>query len=139
MKNETKLITILKWLGTFAVILGVFLAAIDIHPLSSFTLMTASALWFSVGISWKEYAIVTTNVCTFSSSVIGLLIYYVGENNMNYEELQNKVNKILTEAEVAMENEIETFNETNDEDLEVNTTDLGYKFTELKDYVEDYT
>jgi hypothetical protein len=39
--------------------------------------MTASALWFSVGISWKEYAIVTTNVCTFSSSVIGLLIYYV--------------------------------------------------------------
>jgi|TARA_B110000967_G_C18803109_1_gene519587 hypothetical protein len=58
---------------------------------------------------------------------------------MNYEELQNKVNKILTEAEVAMENEIETFNETNDEDLEVNTTDLGYKFTELKDYVEDYT
>jgi len=58
---------------------------------------------------------------------------------MNYEELQDKVNKILTEAEVAMENEIETFNETNDEDLEVNTTDLGYKFTELKDYVEDYT
>jgi hypothetical protein len=58
---------------------------------------------------------------------------------MNYEELQEKVNKILTEAEVAMENEIETFNETNDEDLEVNTTDLGYKFTELKDYVEDYT
>ena len=58
---------------------------------------------------------------------------------MNYEELQNKVNKILTEAEVAMENEIETFNQTNDEDLEVNTTDLGYKFTELKDYVEDYT
>ena len=58
---------------------------------------------------------------------------------MNYEELQNKVNKILTEAEVAMENEIETFNETNDEDLEVNTTDLAYKFTELKDYVEDYT
>ena len=58
---------------------------------------------------------------------------------MNYEELQNKVNKILTEAEVAMENEIETFNETNDEDLEVNTADLGYKFTELKDYVEDYT
>mgnify|MGYP003673664250 FL=1 len=58
---------------------------------------------------------------------------------MNYEELQNKVNKILTEAEVAMENEIETFNETNDEDLEVNATDLGYKFTELKDYVEDYT
>jgi len=58
---------------------------------------------------------------------------------MTYEELQYKVNKILTEAETAMENEIEKFNETNDEDLEVNTTDLGYKFTELKDYVEDYT
>jgi hypothetical protein len=58
---------------------------------------------------------------------------------MTYEKLQDKVNKILTEAETAMENLIETFNETNDEDLEVNTTDLGYKFTELKDYVEDYT
>ena len=77
MKNETKLITTLKWLGTLAVVVGVFLAAIDIHPLSSFTLMTASLLWFGVGISWKEYAIVTTNICTFSSSVIGLIIYYV--------------------------------------------------------------
>jgi len=77
MTNETKLITYLKWLGTFAVILGVFLAAIDIHPWSSITLMAASALWFSVGISWKEYAIVTTNICTFSSSVLGLLIFYL--------------------------------------------------------------
>ena len=77
MKSETKNITYLKWAGTIAVILGVFLAAIDIHPWSTFVLMTASALWFGVGISWKEYAIVTTNICTFSSSVIGLLIYYV--------------------------------------------------------------
>ena len=77
MKSESKLITYLKWAGTLAVILGVFLAAIDIHPWSTFVLMTASALWFGVGISWKEYAIVTTNICTFSSSVIGLLIYYV--------------------------------------------------------------
>jgi len=77
MKTETRNITYLKWAGTLAVILGVFLAAIDIHPWSTFVLMTASLLWFSVGISWKEYAIVTTNICTFSSSVIGLLIYYV--------------------------------------------------------------
>ena len=77
MKNETSKITYLKWAGTIAVILGVFLAAIDIHPWSTFVLMTASLLWLSVGISWKEYAIVTTNICTFSSSVLGLLIYYV--------------------------------------------------------------
>ena len=77
MKTETRNITYLKWAGTLAVILGVFLAAMDIHPWSSFTLMTASALWFGVGISWKEYAIITTNICTFSSSVLGLLIYYV--------------------------------------------------------------
>ena len=77
MTNENKIITYLKWSGTLAVIVGVFLAAIDIHPWSTFVLMTASALWFSVGISWKEYAIVTTNICTFSSSVLGLLIYYL--------------------------------------------------------------
>ena len=76
MTNEKKIITYLKWSGTLAVILGVFFAALDIHPLSSITLMTASVLWFGVGISWKEYAIVTTNICTFSSSVLGLLIYY---------------------------------------------------------------
>ena len=58
---------------------------------------------------------------------------------MNQEELQDKVNKILTESETAMENLIETFNETNDEDLEVNITDLSYKFDDLKDYVEDYS
>lgn len=77
MKNETPIIIYLKWSGTFAVVVGVFLAAMDIHPWSSFTLMTASALWFSVGISWKEYAIITTNIFTFSSSVLGLLIYYL--------------------------------------------------------------
>tara|TARA_B100001063_G_C16741426_1_gene545025 strand:- start:709 stop:885 length:177 start_codon:yes stop_codon:yes gene_type:complete len=58
---------------------------------------------------------------------------------MNQEELQDKVNKILTEAEIAMENLIDTFNQTNDEDLEVNITDLSYKFDDLKDYVEDYS
>lgn len=58
---------------------------------------------------------------------------------MTYEELQDKVNKILTEAEIAMENLIDTFNQTNDEDLEVNITDLSYKFDDLKDYVEDYS
>ena len=58
---------------------------------------------------------------------------------MTYEELQDKVSGILNKAETEMENLIEKFNETNDEDLEVDTVDLSYKFSDLNDYVGDYS
>ena len=58
---------------------------------------------------------------------------------MTYEELQDKVSDILDKAETEMNDIIEKFNENNNESIEVDTVDLSGKFSELRDYVEDYS
>ena len=58
---------------------------------------------------------------------------------MTYEELQDKVSDILDKAETEMNDIIEKFNENDDESIEVDTVDLSGKFSELNDYVEDYS
>ena len=58
---------------------------------------------------------------------------------MTHEELQDKVSDILDKAETEMNDVIEKFNENNDESIEVDTVDLSHKFSDLNDYVEDYS
>ena len=58
---------------------------------------------------------------------------------MTYEKLKDKVSGILNKAETEMNDVIEKFNENNDESIEVDTVDLSGKFSELRDYVEDYS
>lgn len=58
---------------------------------------------------------------------------------MTHEELKDKVSDILNKAETEMNNVIEKFNEKNDESIEVDTVDLSGKFSDLNDYVEDYS
>ena len=62
-----------------------------------------------------------------------------------YEKLSDKVNKLLDNTESEMNDLIEKFNEKVEEDednesyQEIDTTDLSYKFSELSDYIEDYS
>tara|TARA_X000000368_G_C22524559_1_gene490724 strand:- start:136 stop:312 length:177 start_codon:yes stop_codon:yes gene_type:complete len=58
---------------------------------------------------------------------------------MTHEELKDKVSDILNKAETEMNDVIEKFNENNDESIEVDTVDLSHKFSDLNDYVEDYS
>ena len=61
---------------------------------------------------------------------------------MTYEKLQEKVSKLLDDTEATMSGLIEEYNESieNDEDsTEVDTVDLSSKFSELSDYIEDYS
>tara|TARA_E500000318_G_C3555956_1_gene211120 strand:- start:1724 stop:1900 length:177 start_codon:yes stop_codon:yes gene_type:complete len=58
---------------------------------------------------------------------------------MTHEELKDKVSDILNKAETEMNDVIEKFNENNDESIEVDTVDLSGKFSDLNDYVEDYS
>tara|TARA_B100000482_G_scaffold103031_1_gene74249 strand:- start:1055 stop:1231 length:177 start_codon:yes stop_codon:yes gene_type:complete len=58
---------------------------------------------------------------------------------MTHEELKDKVSDILDKAETEMNDVIEKFNENNDESIEVDTVDLSHKFSDLNDYVEDYS
>ena len=62
-----------------------------------------------------------------------------------YEKLSDKVRKLLDNTESEMNDLIENFNEKVEEDednesySEIDTTDLSYKFSELSDYIEDYS
>ena len=61
---------------------------------------------------------------------------------MTYEELQEKVSKLLDDTEATMSGLIEEYNESiedNEDESEVDTVDLSSKFSELSDYIEDYS
>ena len=63
---------------------------------------------------------------------------------MTLEKLQEKVSKLLEDTEDKMTNLIDDFNESqekkyNEDAAFCDTVDLDNKFTELADYVEDYT
>lgn len=59
-------------------------------------------------------------------------------NTMTYEELNNKVDSLLANTNKKMTDLIDQYNEQN-EDEEVDTVDLDYKFNELSDYIYDYS
>ena len=59
-----------------------------------------------------------------------------------YAELNNKVDSLLAETNKKMTDLIDQYNESieDDEDAtEIDTVDLDYKFTELSDYIYDYS
>ena len=61
---------------------------------------------------------------------------------MTYEKLQEKVSKLLDDTEEKMNNLIEGYNESiedKEDENEVDTVDLSGKFSELQDYIEDYS
>ena len=57
---------------------------------------------------------------------------------MTYNQLQKKVSKLLEDTEDKMTDLIEKYNESNEDESEVDTVDLSSKFDDLKDYVSDY-
>ena len=72
MKNNN-ISNILKWLGTGVLILGVGLNSINIYPLGPIITVLGGFLWVFVGIIWKEYSIITTNLVLSVVSIVGLM------------------------------------------------------------------
>ena len=58
---------------------------------------------------------------------------------MTYDQVKNQVDKILEQAESEIETIIEKYNENNDESTQIDTVDLSSKFSELYEYLEDYS
>ena len=62
----------------------------------------------------------------------------MNDKKMTYEDLDTAVSDILTDANKKVEVLIEKFNDTNEDEMQVDTVDLDSKFETLHDYVEDY-
>ena len=58
---------------------------------------------------------------------------------MTYNQLQKKVSKLLEDTEDKMTDLIEEYNESIEDESEVDTVDLSSKFDDLKDYIDDYS
>ena len=57
---------------------------------------------------------------------------------MTYEKLSEKVKKLLDNTENKMNDLIEKYSESNEEE-EIDVVDLSMQFDNLKDYIEDYS
>ena len=58
---------------------------------------------------------------------------------MTFDQMRDKISDVLLKAETEMDSIIEKFNENNDESTQIDTVDLSSKFSELYEYVEDYS
>ena len=58
---------------------------------------------------------------------------------MTFDQMRDKISDVLLKAETEMESIIEKYNENNDESTQIDTVDLSSKFSELYEYVEEYS
>ena len=103
----------------------------------------------------NEYCVIEPGLTSFNKDQIithADLMKHLENNDINTisvlphlsdaETLQEKVSKLLEDTEEKMNNLIEEYNESieDDEDAtEIDTVDLSSKFSELNDYIEDYS
>ena len=103
----------------------------------------------------NEYCVIEPGLTTFNKDQIithADLMKHLEEHDINtisvlphlsdVETLQEKVSKLLEDTEEKMNNLIEEYNESieDDEDAtEIDTVDLSSKFDDLNDYIEDYS
>tara|TARA_E500000331_G_scaffold260790_1_gene251732 strand:+ start:1499 stop:1708 length:210 start_codon:yes stop_codon:yes gene_type:complete len=60
-------------------------------------------------------------------------------NTMTFEELNNKVDSLIANTNKKMTDLIDQYNEEHEDEHEIDTVDLDYKFDELSDYIYDYS
>ena len=74
MKKESRFIRYLKWITTFLAILCAALTSLNIgYPINVIAGFLAGAGWISVGLSWREYSIITINVVMTITYFIGVI------------------------------------------------------------------
>ena len=61
------------------------------------------------------------------------------KTDMTFEELNNKVDSLLAETNKKMTDLIDQYNEQHEDEHEIDTVDLDYKFDSLSDYIYDYS
>jgi hypothetical protein len=66
-------VDIIKWLATVIQLIGYALTGLNHTPLNVYFFLVGIFLWFSVGVMWKDKAIMVVHVGAFLSLFIGYL------------------------------------------------------------------
>lgn len=76
VQEQTKFQKRMKWLATATLIVGTFINALNIYPLGAIILVLGGVFWSAVSISWREPALITTNLTLTLVGLLGLAIHY---------------------------------------------------------------
>ncbi len=68
-----KTVDIVKWVATVVQLIGYGLTGMNIVPWNVFAFVVGIALWFAVGVMWKDRAIMLVHVGAFISLTAGYL------------------------------------------------------------------
>jgi hypothetical protein len=66
-------VDIVKWVATAIQLIGYALTGLNYTPLNVYFFLVGIFLWFSVGVMWKDKAIMVVHVGAFLSLLIGYL------------------------------------------------------------------
>jgi hypothetical protein len=66
-----------KWAATITLIVGISINSFGIYPLGPIVLMCGGLLWLTVGIIWKDGALITTNGVATVVSFAGLVYNFL--------------------------------------------------------------
>jgi len=66
-------VDIVKWVATAIQLVGYGLTGMGVTPLNIYAFIVGIALWFAVGVMWKDRAIMVVHVGAFISIVAGYL------------------------------------------------------------------
>jgi|TARA_B110000261_G_scaffold77734_1_gene89672 hypothetical protein len=67
-----KKVDIIKWLATIIQLIGYGLTGMGVTPINIYFFIVGIFLWFSVGVLWKDRAIMIVHIGAFISIIIGL-------------------------------------------------------------------
>ena len=67
-----KKVDIIKWLTTIIQLIGYGLTGMGVTPINIYFFIAGIFLWFSVGVLWKDRAIMIVHIGAFISIIIGL-------------------------------------------------------------------
>ena len=68
-----KTVDIVKWVATVVQLIGYGLTGMNIVPWNVFAFVVGIALWFAVGVMWKDRTIMLVHVGAFVSLTAGYL------------------------------------------------------------------
>ena len=66
-------VDVVKWIATIIQLIGYGLTGLNYTPLNVYFFLVGIFLWFSVGVMWKDKAIMVVHVGAFLSLLIGYL------------------------------------------------------------------
>ena len=73
LRKKIKLVDYVKWVATIIQLIGYGLTGLNMTPYNVYLFFLGIFLWFSVGVMWKDKAIIVVHVGAFISLLVGYL------------------------------------------------------------------